>query len=144
MDLFDPTTIFELLGQLWNLPGAVGPIMTVAAATVFLVNMARKQLTAWIPWLATRRGALTLVGIFAAVGTAVSAALQGETSLLQLVVQAVVAALTAVGMRSSTKAAKTGGAATIDGWEGTEPVTVLKHENVKPHPDQLELPFEDR
>ena len=144
MDLFDPSTILDLLGKLWSLPGPVGPIVTVAAATVFLVNLARKQLTEWIPWLATRRGALTLVGIFAGVGTAVSAALQGETSLLQLVVQALAAALTAVGMRSSTKAAKTGGAATIDGWEGTEPVTVLKHENVKPRPDQLDLPFEDR
>lgn len=144
MDIFDPTTFVEVLGRLWNLPGAVGPILTVAAATVFLVNLARKQLTAWIPWLATRRGALTLVGIFAAVGTAVTAALEGETSLLQLVVQAVAAALTAVGLHSSTKAAKMGGAATIDGWDGAEPVTVLKHENVKPHPDQLELPFEDR
>lgn len=129
MDIFDPTTFVEVLGQIWNLPGAVGPIMTVAVTTVFLVNLARKQLTAWIPWLATRRGALTLVGVFAAVGTAVTAALEGETSLIQLAVQAVAAALTAVGMRSSTKAAKTGGVAT---------------ENVKPHPDQLELPYEER
>lgn len=111
MDIFDPTTFVEVLGQIWNLPGAVGPILTVAVTTVFLVNLARKQLTAWIPWLATRRGALTLVGVFAAVGTAVTAALEGETSLLQLAVQAVAAALTAVGMRSSTKAAKAGGTA---------------------------------
>lgn len=111
MDIFDPTTFVEVLGQIWNLPGAVGPILAVAVSTVFLVNLARKQLTAWIPWLATRRGALTLVGVFAAVGTAVTAALEGETSLLQLAVQAVAAALTAVGMRSSTKAAKAGGTA---------------------------------
>jgi len=129
VDIFDPSTFVEVLGRLWNLPGAIGPILTVAAATVFLVNLARKQLTEWIPWLATRRGALTLVGIFAAVGTAVTAALEGETSLLQLAAQALASAFTAVGMHSSTKAAKTGGVAT---------------ENEKLNPDQLELPFEDR
>lgn len=129
MDIFDPSTFVEVLGRLWNLPGAIGPILTVAAATMFLVNLARKQLTEWIPWLATRRGALTLVGIFAAVGTAVTAALEGETSLLQLAVQALAAALTAVGLHSSTKAAKMGGVAT---------------DNVKPNSGQLELPFEDR
>lgn len=131
MDLFDPTTIFELLGQLWNLPGAVGPIMTVAAATVFLVNLARKQLTAWIPWLATRRGALTLVGIFAAVGTAVTAALQGETSLLQLAVQAVASALTAIGMRSGVKAAAKGG----------HPNMYVGTDFYASRAEQLDLPF---
>lgn len=146
MDL-DISTILEALAQLWQMPGRVGPILAIAVGVVGLVSLARHQLTEWIPWLATRRGALLLVGLFAGAGSAVVAVLEGEASVLSIVAQAVAAALTAVGLRSSTKAAITGGAATMTGHlpDGTE-VEVLRHEHIRPpadyetHPERYEPP----
>lgn len=147
MDWSDIEGVLGVIVELWGTSGRVGPILAIAVAVVGLVSLARRQLTEWVPWLATRRGALTLVALFAAVGSAAAAALEGETSVHSIVAQAVAAALTAVGLRSSTKAAITGGAATMTGHlpDGTE-VEVFRHEHIRPpadyetHPERYEPP----
>lgn len=147
MDVINPEDLqgfIALLVQVWQSSARVGPIVAIALGVVGMVWLARRQLSEWIPWLATRRGALVLVALFAAAGSAGMAALQGETSVLAIVVQAIAAALTAVGIRSSTKAAKTGGAAEMEAWtEDGEKVFVLKHQYVR-MPKDAENPEKDR
>lgn len=151
MDFSDLESVAAAIAQLWGTAGHVGPILSIALGVMALVALARTQLTQWIPWLATRHGALALVGLFASVGSAALAALAGETSVLTILVQAVAGALTAIGIRSGLKAAKTGGAAEATGWleDGSE-VTYLRHEHVRAptdyatHPERYEVPPERR
>lgn len=140
MDL-DISTILEALAQLWQMPGRVGPILAIAVGVVGLVSLARHQLTEWIPWLASRRGALLLVALFAGAGSVVVAVLEGETSAVTILLQAGAAALTAIGIRSGAKAAVTGGAATVTGYldDGSE-VEVQRHERVRQPRDYEEHP----
>lgn len=145
MEIFDPTDLTGFLGvlvEIWQTSGRVGPIVAIAVAVIASVHFARLQLTQWIPWLATRHGALFLVALFAVGNSAGLAALEGETSLLAILLQAGAAAVTAIGLRSGTKAAKTGGAATIEGWFGEEKVLVMKHEHVRPPKDPAAVPSE--
>lgn len=150
MEFINPEDIGGFVGtlvELWQTAGRVGPIVSVAVGVIGLVWLARRQLTQWLPWLATRHGALFLVGLFAFGGSAGVAALEGETSLLAIIIQAGAAAFTAIGIRSGAKAALTGGAAEMEAFTGDgEKVLVMRHEHVrKPkdfdtHPEKYEPP----
>lgn len=133
----DPGAFGDLLSSLMS-QAAWAPL--IAVCVVGIVYALRRWGAGLWPWLATRRGALVMVLASAATGSVAVGLIAGQ-AVPAIVVQALVAALMAVGGHSGGKAAIAGGEATMIAHldDGT-PVEVLRHERVAVPKDYAQRP----
>lgn len=103
----DPQGYADLIAALWA-QARYAPL--IAAVVVGIVAALRRWGAGVLPWVATRRGALVLV-LASAASSSVAVGLLTGQAVPSIVVQALLAALMAVGGHAGGEAAVRGGAA---------------------------------